>query len=77
MNGSIANGSRRTTPDHADLNWIGLDFSAAKYEQVTSLDAGAWKAELALHDELFKQLAYHLPTEMAATKAKIDAQFSR
>ena len=66
-----------TTPTHADLNWNGLDFSAAKYEQVTSLDAGAWKAELALHDELFKQLAYHLPVEMTATKASMEARFSR
>ncbi len=66
-----------TTPTHADLNWSGLDFSAAQYEQVTSLDAAAWQAELALHDELFKQLAYHLPAEMTATKAKIEARFSR
>ena len=65
-----------TTPDHADLNWNGLDFSAAKYQQVTSLDAAAWKAELALHDELFKQLAHHLPAEMTATKAKMEARFS-
>jgi len=65
------------TPTHADLNWNGLDFSAAKYEQVTSLDAGAWKAELALHGELFQQLAYHMPAEMTATKAKIEARFSR
>ncbi len=65
-----------TTPAHADLNWNGLDFSAAQYEQVTSLDAAAWQAELSLHAELFQQLAYHLPAEMTATKAKFEARFS-
>jgi phosphoenolpyruvate carboxykinase (GTP) len=65
-----------TTPTHADLNWNGLDFSAAQYEQVTSLDAAAWKAELALHADLFRQLAYHLPAEMTATKAKFEERFS-
>ena len=65
-----------TTPQHADLNWRGLDFTAAQYEQVTSLDADAWQAELRLHDELFKQLAYHLPTELTATKAAIEQRLS-
>ena len=64
-----------TTPRYADLNWTGLNFSQAQYEQVTRLDADAWTAEFALHDELFKQLAYHLPVEMTATKAKIEARF--
>jgi hypothetical protein len=33
----------------------------------------AWTQELKLHEELFTQLAYHLPAEMPATKAKIEA----
>ena len=65
-----------TTPQHADLNWRGLDFNAAQYEQVTSLDVAAWHAELRLHDELFKQLAYHLPAELTATKAAIEQRLS-
>ena len=60
------------TPRYADLNWRGLDFSTAQYEQVTSLDAEAWRAELGLHGELFQQLAHHLPSEMKATKAAIE-----
>jgi hypothetical protein len=60
------------TPSYQDLNWEGLDFSAAQYDQVTGVDAGAWRAELSLHDELFKQLAWHLPAELTATKARIE-----
>jgi phosphoenolpyruvate carboxykinase (GTP) len=32
--------------------------------------------ELGLHGELFDQLAYHLPAEMAATKAAIETRLA-
>jgi phosphoenolpyruvate carboxykinase (GTP) len=64
------------TPAYQDLTWSGLDFSAAQYEQVTGNDTSAWQAELALHDELFKQLAWHLPAELTATKARIEARLA-
>ena len=66
-----------TTPGYTDLNWTGLDFTAAQYQQVTSIDAEAWRAELALHGALFQQLAYHLPAELLATKAKIEQRLGR
>jgi phosphoenolpyruvate carboxykinase (GTP) len=40
---------------------------------VISIDKDAWKAELKLHTELFETLSYHLPAELPATKAKIEA----
>lgn len=61
-----------TTPRYEDLNWKGLNFSAAQFDQVTSIDPAAWRAELQLHGELFEQLAYHLPAEMSATKSRIE-----
>ena len=64
-----------TTPRYDDLNWKGLDFSRAQYEQVTSIDKDAWKTELGLHHGLFKQLAYHLPGEIAATKSRLETRF--
>ena len=64
------------SPRYEDLSWKGLDFSAAQYEQVTSVDAAAWKAELALHAELFQQLAYHLPPALTSTKARIEARLA-
>ena len=76
MNGSIANGSRRTTPRYGDLNWSGLNFSAAQFDQVTSVDAAAWRAELGLHAELFQKLAHRLPSEMKATKAAIEERLA-
>jgi len=77
--GGSAHGSENafgTTPRYEDLNWQGLDFSAAQYGQVTSIDADAWRAELQLHAELFKQLAYHLPAELLSTKSRIEQRLS-
>ncbi|MBK6865121.1 MAG: phosphoenolpyruvate carboxykinase (GTP) [Ideonella sp.] len=65
-----------TSPRYEDLNWTGLDFSPAQFQQVTSIDPEAWRAELLLHEELFRQLAHHLPTELKATKASIEARLA-
>jgi phosphoenolpyruvate carboxykinase (GTP) len=64
-------------PRYEDLEWSGLDFTLAQYEQVTSIDPAAWKTELGLHEALFEQLAYHLPADITATKARIEARLAR
>ena len=56
------------TPSYADLHWQGLDFSAEQFAKVTSFDAAQWRAELALHQELFDKLAQRLPAELVQTK---------
>ena len=61
-----------TTPRYADLNWNGLDFSPAQFEQVAGVDPAAWRAELALHTELFRTLAHHLPPELDATRTALE-----
>ena len=65
------------SPQYQDLNWTGLDFTRAQYEQVSNIEPGAWRTELALHDELFKQLAYHLPAELTATRAQIEQRLGQ
>jgi phosphoenolpyruvate carboxykinase (GTP) len=61
------------SPRYEDLSWKGLDFTPAQFDQVMTVDKAAWRAELDLHTELFTQLAYHLPAELTATKAKLEA----
>ena len=58
-------------PLYEDLTWTGLDFSAEKFNAVTSIDNGDWLKELELHTALFKQLEHHLPTALVATKLAI------
>ncbi len=60
------------TPRYEDLHWAGLAFSPAQYAQVTSMNPDEWRAELALHAELFNKLSARLPDALAERKARID-----
>jgi phosphoenolpyruvate carboxykinase (GTP) len=64
------------TPSYADLNWDGLAFSQQQFDTVTRIDAAEWQAEMALHAELFAQLAHGLPAALPATKARIEARLA-
>jgi phosphoenolpyruvate carboxykinase (GTP) len=59
------------SPSYGELNWNGLNFTAEQFHTVIHLDKAAWQTELGLHEELFQQLAHHLPAELPATKAVI------
>ncbi|MFN5046932.1 phosphoenolpyruvate carboxykinase (GTP) [Roseateles sp.] len=60
------------TPRYEDLNWEGLNFTREQFEVATRIDKNDWAAELKLHEELFAQLAHHLPAALPAVKAKIE-----
>jgi len=62
------------SPTYEEINWTGLNFTAEQFNTVTSIDKAAWVDELKLHEELFTQLAYHLPVEMTATKVALAAR---
>ncbi len=64
------------SPRYEDIHWSGLDFSPEQYHTVTHIDREAWGQELALHDELFTQLAHHLPGELVQTKSKIEKRLT-
>ena len=60
------------SPAYQEINWSGLDFTTEQFNTVTSIDTAAWKTELQLHADLFKQLAYHLPEALRQTKERIE-----
>ncbi|MFC7461961.1 phosphoenolpyruvate carboxykinase (GTP) [Hydrogenophaga defluvii] len=64
------------SPTFEEIEWSGLDFNRAQFDSVTHIDKADWQAELALHSELFTQLAYHLPQELVATKAQIEQRLA-
>ena len=64
------------SPSYDEITWDGLDFTPAQFDTVTSLDKADWKQEIALHTELFTQLAYHLPPELIATKAQLEQRLA-
>jgi phosphoenolpyruvate carboxykinase (GTP) len=59
------------SPNYNELNWSGMAFTSEQFHTVTHIDKAAWQTELGLHEELFQQLAHHLPAELPATKAAI------
>jgi len=64
------------SPAFDEITWTGLEFTKAQFATVTSLDKADWKTEIALHTELFKQLAYHLPSQLEATKAQLEQRLA-
>ena len=51
-------------PRHKDLDWTGLDFPKARFEELQAFDRAAWRAEVLSHEELFLDLHTHLPKEL-------------
>ena len=51
-------------PRYEDLEWEGLDFSKAKFDELQSFDRSAWRQEVLGHEELFLDLHDRLPPEM-------------
>jgi phosphoenolpyruvate carboxykinase (GTP) len=51
-------------PRFEDLDWTGLDFPKATFDELQSVDTAAWKREVMDHEELFIELHNHLPPEM-------------
>ncbi len=64
------------SPFYEDLHWDGLAFTREQFASVIGIDRAAWQQELALHAEFFKTLEYHLPAELPATKARIEARLA-
>jgi phosphoenolpyruvate carboxykinase (GTP) len=65
-----------TSPRYEDLRWDGLAFTRAQFDSVIGIEPAAWQQELALHQELFIQLAHGLPPELPATKARIEQRLA-
>jgi phosphoenolpyruvate carboxykinase (GTP) len=59
-------------PRYEDLNWSGLEkMTAARFAELTQVDAAAWKEELRSHDELFAKLGARLPAALEARRGRM------
>ena len=59
-------------PRFEDLSWSGLDnMSAARFAELTRVDAAAWKEELRSHDELFAKLGARLPAALETRRGRM------
>jgi phosphoenolpyruvate carboxykinase (GTP) len=62
------------SPRYDDVDWRGTDFTPAQFDRVISVDADAWRAELALHAELFKTLAHGMPQALQQARKNLEAR---
>ncbi len=51
-------------PRHRDIDWTGLEFPEAKFEELQTFDRAAWRNEVLGHEELFIDLHASLPKEL-------------
>ena len=59
-------------PRFEDLAWNGLEkFGRDKFVELSNVDQGAWREELASHDDLFGKLAAHLPPVLEQRRRKL------
>jgi phosphoenolpyruvate carboxykinase (GTP) len=59
-------------PRYEDLNWAGLEkLTAARFAELSHVDAAAWRDELRSHDELFAKLGSHLPPALEARRGRM------
>jgi len=64
------------SPAYEEITWTGLDFTPAQFQTVTHIDKAAWVEELKLHEVLFTQLAYHLPSALTETKTALSQRLA-
>jgi phosphoenolpyruvate carboxykinase (GTP) len=51
-------------PRYDDIDWTGLHFPHAQWNEVMNVDRVTWRLQTLQHQELFLQLAEHLPKEL-------------
>ena len=76
----IAHGVNTTLgiiPRHADLNWSGLQtFLPEQYEEISRVDAAAWREEVVAHDQLLEQLGTRLPPALALCRSQLHGKLA-
>jgi phosphoenolpyruvate carboxykinase (GTP) len=51
-------------PRYEDIEWSGMEFEKAQFDELQAFDRAAWRSEVVSHEELFIDLHDHLPSEI-------------
>ena len=64
-----------TMPKYEEIDWTGLEFTPAQFENVTKLDKQTWLGELDGVKEWFQKMGAKLPAKLAAIRDELEAKF--
>jgi phosphoenolpyruvate carboxykinase (GTP) len=64
------------SPKYDELNWTGLAFTRAHFDDVTNIVQADWQAELKLHEALFEQIGARLPAALPAVKRGLEQRLA-
>jgi phosphoenolpyruvate carboxykinase (GTP) len=59
-------------PRYEDMNWNGLNFNPAKFNDVMRIDRFTWNKELKSHDQLFEKVGDKLPEALRVQRESLD-----
>jgi len=62
------------SPRHEDIEWIGLDLTRERFQQITAIDAASWREELRLHHELLARFGTRVPAALLAIREDLVAR---
>jgi phosphoenolpyruvate carboxykinase (GTP) len=51
-------------PRYEDIDWTGMEFPRERWNEVMEVDRATWRLQTLQHQELFLQLAEHMPKEL-------------
>ncbi len=51
-------------PRYEDIDWNGMEFPRAKWDQVMEVNRAEWRLQTLGHQELFLQLGEYMPKEL-------------
>ena len=59
-------------PRYEDLEWTGLDFPRARFEELSKVDTAVWRREVKDHAELFDKLKSRMPKELYEQREQLE-----
>ena len=64
-----------TMPKYEEIDWTGLEFTPAQFENVTKLDKQTWLGELEGVKEWFQKMGAKLPAKLVSIRDELEARF--
>jgi phosphoenolpyruvate carboxykinase (GTP) len=59
-------------PRYEDIEWTGLDFPRARFDELNAVDPAVWRKEVKDHAELYEKLKARMPKELYEHRDRLE-----